>query len=111
MIFLLTWSVGLLRYEHQKQHRKLSDCMNSNEIVAFDLAKVDVKIDSDDAKVMSVFPVDQEGKKMLDDMLLVSADEHTYVVPKPVRRIAPLKTSRKTMANRYKIDYLHGAFL
>lgn len=84
--------------------------MYSRKIVVFDLAKVDVKIDADDAKVMSVFPVDHEGKKMLDDMLLVSADERTYVVQKPVKRISTAE-GKKVNPTRYNFDFLHGAFL
>ena len=83
--------------------------MNCKEAVVLDLAEINVKVNPDEAKVMSLFPVDQDGKKMLDKMFLVSADSHTYVVQRPKRKPEIPVASRKPRPIGWNVDYLHGA--
>lgn len=56
--------------------------MNRKNVTVLDLANVSVDTDSSERQTLALFPIEQDGKKMLDHMLLVSTDGRTYVVPK-----------------------------
>ena len=81
--------------------------MNCNSML--DLSRVVVETNSDERKVLSLFPVDQNGQKMLDHMLLVSTEGRTYVVPNPAKR--PEKSRERKRAERlgWNVDFRCGA--
>ena len=83
--------------------------MNCKQIAVLDLSRAAVETNSDERKVLSLFPVDQDGQKMLDHMLLVSTDGRTYVVPNPAKR--PEKSREKKRAERlgWNVDFRCGA--
>ena len=85
------------------------DSMNCKQIAVLDLSRAAVETNSDERKVLSLFPVDQDGQKMLDHMLLVSTDGRTYVVPNPAKR--PEKSREKKRAERlgWNVDFRCGA--
>mgnify|MGYP000621017376 CR=1 FL=1 len=81
--------------------------MNCNSIL--DLSCVAVETNSDEKKVLSLFPVEQDGQKMLDHMLLVSTEGRTYVVPNPAK--CPEKSRERKRAERFgwNVDFRCGA--
>lgn len=81
--------------------------MNCNSML--DLSRVAVETNSDERKVLSLFPVDQNGQKMLDHMLLVSTEGRTYVVPNPAKH--PEKSRERKRAERlgWNADFRCGA--
>lgn len=81
--------------------------MNCNSIL--DLSCVAVETNSDEKKVLSLFPVEQDGQKMLDHMLLVSTEGRTYVVPNPAKH--PEKSRERKRAERFgwNVDFRCGA--
>lgn len=81
--------------------------MNCNSIL--DLSCVAVETNSDEKKVLSLFPVEQDGQKMLDHMLLVSTEGRTYVVPNPAK--CPEKSRERKKAERFgwNVDFRCGA--
>lgn len=83
--------------------------MDCKQITVLDLSRIAVETNSDERKVLSLFPVDQDGQKMLDHMLLVSTEGRTYVVPNPARR--PEKSREWKRAERlgWNVDFRCGA--
>ena len=82
------------------------DCKN---IAVLDLSNIDVVLDPDEAKVLSLFPVDQDGSRMLDNMVLVSVDKHTYVARKAPAQKRITTEKRKSVPIGWNVDFLHGA--
>jgi len=83
--------------------------MNYSEAVVLDLSEINVEIDQDEQKILSLFPVDQGGKKMLDGMILVSSDNRTYVVQKPVGKTRMAIEERRAKPIGWNVDFRRGA--
>lgn len=83
--------------------------MNYSEAVVLDLSEINVEIDQDEQKILSLFPVDQGGKKMLDGMILVSSDNRTYVVQKPVEKTRMAIEERRAKPIGWNVDFRRGA--
>lgn len=83
--------------------------MNCKQIAVLDLSRVTVEPTQDEGKVLSLFPVDQNGQKMLDHMLLVSTDGHTYVVPNPTKRPEKSRERKRAELLGWNIDFRCGA--
>ena len=83
--------------------------MNYSEAVVLDLSEINVEIDQDEQKILSLFPVDQGGKKMLDGMILVSSDNRTYVVQKPVGKTRMAIEERRAKQIGWNVDFRRGA--
>lgn len=81
--------------------------MNCNSML--DLSRVAVETNSDERKVLSLFPVDQNGQKMLDHMLLVSTGGRTYVVPNPARRPEKSREGKRAERLGWNVDFRCGA--
>lgn len=83
--------------------------MDCKQITVLDLSRIAVETNSDERKVLSLFPVDQNGQKMLDHMLLVSTEGRTYVVPNPAKH--PEKSRERKRAERlgWNVDFRCGA--
>ena len=82
--------------------------MNYSEAVVLDLSEINVEIDQDEQKILSLFPVDQGGKKMLDGMILVSSDNRTYVVQKPVGKTRMAIEERRAKPIGWNVDFRRG---
>ena len=83
--------------------------MNYSEAVVLDLSEINVEIDQDEQKILSLFPVDQGGKKMLDGMILVSSDNRTYVIQKPVGKTRMAIEERRAKPIGWNVDFRRGA--
>lgn len=79
------------------------------QVAVLDLSRVSVDIDADERKVLSMFPVDQQGRKMLDHMLLVSTGSRTYVVPNPASHPAKSRECKKAELLGWNVDFRCGA--
>lgn len=83
--------------------------MNYSEAVVLDLSEINVEIDQDEQKILSLFPVDHGGKKMLDGMILVSSDNRTYVVQKPAGKTRMAIEERRAKPIGWNVDFRRGA--
>lgn len=83
--------------------------MDCKQIAVLDLSRVTVETDSNERKVLSLFPVEQDGQKMLDHMLLVSTDGRTYVVPNPVKRLGKSRERKRAELFGWNVDFRCGA--
>lgn len=83
--------------------------MNCSEAVVLDLSEINVELNQDEQKIFSLFPVDQGGKKMLDGMILVSSDNRTYVVQKPVGKTRMAIEERRAKPIGWNVDFRRGA--
>ena len=83
--------------------------MNCSEAVVLDLSEINVELNQDEQKIFSLFPVDQNGKKMLDGMILVSSDNRTYVVQKPVGKTRMAIEERRAKPIGWNVDFRRGA--
>ena len=83
--------------------------MNCSEAVVLDLSEINVELNQDEQKIFSLFPVDQNGKKMLDGMILVSSDNRTYVVQKPIGKTRMAIEERRAKPIGWNVDFRRGA--
>lgn len=79
--------------------------MNCTQTTVLDLSGITVKTDSYEREVMSLFPVDQDGKRMLDYMMLASTGGRTYVVTNPEK----FKREKKAEPIGWNVDFRRGA--
>ncbi len=83
--------------------------MNCKQVTVLDLSRMAVETNPDERKVLSLFPVDQNGQKMLDHMLLVSTDGRTYVVPNPAKRPEKSRERKRAELLGWNVDFRCGA--
>ena len=83
--------------------------MNCKQVTVLDLSRMTVKTNPDERKILSLFPVDQNGQKMLDHMLLVSTDGRTYVVPNPAKRPEKSRERKRAELLGWNVDFRCGA--
>jgi len=83
--------------------------MDCKQIAVLDLSCVTVETNPDERKVLSLFPVEQDGQKMLDHMLLVSTDGRTYVVPNPAKRPEKSRERKRAELLGWNVDFRCGA--